>query len=75
MSLLLNSLDVNYYLLGSDSWEKVFRLCSDHSKFPMDSYGDVVTWFIKELIEHANRTILTQKTTIYSGQMELGSTL
>lgn len=41
----------------------------------MDSYGDVVTWFIKELIEHANRTILTQKTTIYSGQMELGSTL
>lgn len=63
-----------YYLLGSDSWRKVFRLCSDHNTLPMAFRGDVATLFIRELVEHTNCTVLTQETTIYSGQLELEST-
>jgi len=43
--------------------------------FPMDSHGDVTTSCIKERIQHATCTMLTQKTAIYSRQLETESTL
>lgn len=72
--LSLNSLGMNYYVLESDSWNEVFRFCLDHYTLPVAFRGDVATQFIREWVEHTNYTVLTQETTIYSGQLDLQST-